>query len=163
MEPTTILIILLIIILIIQTISNLLKPKRKEESEKKPNYQYSSKQYLLTPNENNFYKSLLPIATQKGFIICPKVRLADLLEPRKGQNWMAAFSRIKSKHVDFLLCKGPLIPILAIELDDKSHEKDDRKERDAFVDQAYKSANFPILHVKGPEKLSEKIEQMIKK
>ncbi len=33
------------------------------------------------------------------------------------------------------------------ELDDKSHQRQDRRERDAFVDQVFKAAGLPLLHV----------------
>lgn len=39
-------------------------------------------------------------------------------------------------------------PILGIELDDKSHEHPDRKERDRFVDEVFAAAGLPILHIK---------------
>jgi predicted RNA-binding Zn-ribbon protein involved in translation (DUF1610 family) len=32
-------------------------------------------------------------------------------------------------------------------LDDKSHQRPDRQERDMFVDQVFKAARLPILHV----------------
>jgi hypothetical protein len=36
---------------------------------------------------------------------------------------------------------------LGIELDDKSHQRDDRKERDQFIDQVFKAAGIPLLRV----------------
>ena len=39
-------------------------------------------------------------------------------------------------------------PALAIELDDSSHQRKDRAERDAFVDQVFKAAELPLLHIK---------------
>jgi hypothetical protein len=38
-------------------------------------------------------------------------------------------------------------PILEIELDDKSHQRNDRQERDQFVDQVFKAARIPLLRV----------------
>lgn len=40
-----------------------------------------------------------------------------------------------------------LEPVLAIELDEKSHQRKDRKDRDAFVDQVFQAAALPLLHV----------------
>jgi len=39
--------------------------------------------------------------------------------------------------------------VLAIELDDSSHDREDRKDRDAFVDQVFAAARKPILHVRA--------------
>ncbi len=38
-------------------------------------------------------------------------------------------------------------PLVGIELDDKSHQREDRRERDAFVDQVFAAATLPLLHV----------------
>lgn len=169
MSGTTIIILIGIVIIIILLVAvgartkvEVRTPKGTRQNTKSTtNYQYCAKKYLLTQNENNFYKALLPIARRKGLTVCPKVRLADIIEPRKGQNWQGAFGRIKAKHIDFLLCKDQLIPVLAIELDDSSHDRADRTERDKFVDSAFASANIPILHTRGISQLSEKIEKII--
>ncbi len=40
-----------------------------------------------------------------------------------------------------------LQPVLGIELDDSSHDRKDRKERDEFVDSLFAHAGLGILHV----------------
>lgn len=56
--------------------------------------------------------------------------------------------KIDRKHVDFLLCDPVTMrPMVGIELDDNSHQRPDRQERDAFVDQAFQAAGLPLLHV----------------
>jgi very-short-patch-repair endonuclease len=55
-----------------------------------------------------------------------------------------------------------LSPILAIELDDMSHERSDRQERDREVERILKDANMPLLRIKNhfhfePIKLVQKI------
>ena len=37
--------------------------------------------------------------------------------------------------------------LLGIELDDKSHQRNDRQDRDQFVDQVFKAAGIPLLRV----------------
>ncbi len=50
----------------------------------------------------------------------------------------------RSVHVDFVLCDpDALTPLLVIELDDSSHERTARRDRDAFLG----AAGLPILHV----------------
>ena len=39
-----------------------------------------------------------------------------------------------AKHLDFVICNKDLAPVVAIELDDASHDAEDREERDDFVD-----------------------------
>jgi hypothetical protein len=78
------------------------------------------------------------------------VRLEDLLWlPKYTRNRYGLRNRIKSRHVDFLLCdKENVKPIIVIELDDSFHSREDRVERDNFVDRALQGARLPILHVK---------------
>src|SRR5688500_7169560 len=92
-----------------------------------------------------FYRVLVR-ALPPGLVICPKVRLADLINC-PGDAWRQGFGgRISGKHVDFVLADADTLAIrMAIELDDRSHERPDRRERDAFVDQALQAARIPVV------------------
>ena len=97
-----------------------------------------------------------------------KVRLLDLVYLPKGtENRQSHTNRVMSKHVDFLLCERQNVsPLLVIESDDYSHERDDRAERDAFVDEALGTAGLPILHITAkhsyiPKELAEAIQQKL--
>jgi hypothetical protein len=78
-----------------------------------------------------------------------KVRLADIISPVNGlskSEWQKAFNRIGSKHVDFALCtKDDLSLVCAIELDDSSHKKSERKTRDDFLEKALSAASIPFI------------------
>ena len=52
-------------------------------------------------------------------------------------------------------------PTIAIELDDNSHEKADRKKRDEFVDSVMKQIGIPILHIYNTKNLEEKIRILL--
>lgn len=109
-------------------------------------FRYSRVDSLLTPGERAFY-SVLVDAVDGRFEIMVKVRLADLLEVAEGgPAHRSALNRVMSKHVDMVLCEvGTLRPVLAIELDDRTHLQTSRRERDAVVDNAMKSAGMPLL------------------
>jgi hypothetical protein len=50
--------------------------------------------------------------------------------------------------VDFLICEPiSMKPRCAIELDDNSHHRSDREERDDFVDSVFIAANLPLLRI----------------
>lgn len=60
---------------------------------------------LFTANEWKNYKKLKEIADIRGFIVCPKVRLFDLIEPRlERKNKLTYRYKIQAKHVDFVIC-----------------------------------------------------------
>lgn len=128
---------------------------------KKPQTQYKAKGAIFTKNEFPFFMELNKAIEQKELAIFPKVRLADIIEPKNHDStWQTHFNKICSKHVDFLLCDTKTYtPKLIIELDDKSHDRTDRQERDAFVDQALGQAGIPIIHTRNSEGLREKIEK----
>ncbi len=121
---------------------------------------------LLTENEQQLYEILAPIAEELGLLLLVKMRLADIMAVRSSaRDYMGAFNRIKAKHTDFILCDRRTLEVLAgIELDDASHQRADRIERDAFVDSAYQACGIPLLHVWNPiteEALKEAILSVI--
>lgn len=105
---------------------------------------------LLTIAERSFYGVLCPVLDPR-YRIFAKVRLSDLVTVSRGTPrafWYR--SKINQKHVDFVLCTAnDLTPQLVIELDDSSHVRWDRRERDIFIDAALAAAGLPILHVQA--------------
>lgn len=111
-------------------------------------FPYQRKDYLLTRAERSFF-GVLQTAIANRYLLFAKVRLADLVFiPRGTDKRQSHFNRVQSKHIDFVLCDHDVVrPLLAIELDDSSHERADRQARDGFVDSALAAAGLPILHV----------------
>ena len=109
---------------------------------------YRARGQLVTKSELRFYKSLYK-AVQDDWEIFAMVRIADLLRVEKGEKqhrkWL---NKILAKYIDFVLCDpGSLEPICCIELDDPSHNKQSRIERDIFVNDAFESAGLPLLRI----------------
>lgn len=112
-------------------------------------YPYKERK-LLTNNEYRFYYNLVQLADKYNLSIQVKMRLADIIEVDKSkitnQEYMSYFGKIKSKHIDFVLThKYTMQMIAAIELDDKSHKKQNRIERDAFVNNALTAAGIDFI------------------
>ena len=109
---------------------------------------YKARGKLVTKSELRFYKSLQK-AVQDDWEIFAMVRIADLLRVETGEpNRRKWLNKILSKHIDFVLCDpGSLAPVCCIELDDPSHNRPDRIERDIFVNDAFASADLPLLRI----------------
>lgn len=130
------------------------KIKQAEDSNdnnnqiKKSQYKYYSKPYVMTSRENECFKILNEIFSSKWFVV-PQVHLSALLDYRvKGQNWNAAFRHINGKSVDFVLIgKESYKVICAIELDDSTHSKPDRIERDAEIERMFKEVRIPLARI----------------
>lgn len=102
---------------------------------------------LMTPAELAFYSILSPIIGST-FMISSKVRLADIFQIRIGRGQKAAFNKIVGKHVDFVIVHPSTSRILCgIELDDRSHQRPDRIERDRFVNELFASNHLPLLRI----------------
>lgn len=106
--------------------------------------------YLLSKGEKVFFDTLSQ-AVSSDIYICPKTRLADIIEvdlPKSNKSFWMAFNKISRKYVDFVLCKRTdFTPILVVELDGGSHQRNSRYQRDVFVDNALNQAGIPILHI----------------
>lgn len=113
-------------------------------------FPFESAGSLFSPAERSFL-GVLEQSVGAELRVLGKVRLADLIQPAAGLaagDRGAAFNRISRKHVDFVLCCPRTLAVVAVvELDDRSHQRADRRERDALVDGALSAAGITVLHV----------------
>lgn len=109
---------------------------------------YARKKYFFSAAERSFYEVLRRLAP--NYTLFAKVRLADVVYVTKGTGaWRSHMNQIDRKHLDFVICDANLAPVLAVELDDSSHNDERRQERDAFVDQVLAASALPILHMRA--------------
>jgi hypothetical protein len=108
---------------------------------------YFSRGYLLSKGEAAFYHALRQ-AVPPGLAIAPKVRVSDVIGCDAAA-WKRGFGgRISQKHVDFVLIDARTTAFaLVVELDDKTHGRRDRRDRDDFVDRALAAAGICVLRV----------------
>ena len=124
--------------------------KQQQEQQQIQIYPYHAVQ-LLTRNEYYFFLEMKKIIEPIGLQILAKVRLADLIEVDKGldyANFNRYFSKIKSKHVDFVVVDNMKI-VLIVELDDSSHQGQERQERDNFVNNALTRSGYIVVRTFG--------------
>ena len=146
----TLIIIIVALFALFSIVLAVLKAKAGGQSKApKPDLYYLRKS-LFSPAERSFVGVLEGLAYD-GVTIASKVRLADIFGVKKGLergDRQRALNRISAKHMDFFIIqKTDGRPELGIELDDSSHDEDDRAARDSFVDTVFSSAGLPILHV----------------
>ena len=120
-------------------------PFLKQKEAKKRELPSRVRDDFLSPAEFSFYKVLNSIMGTR-FVIQSKVRLADIFFVSRPNENRAYFGKISQKHLDFLVCDPKTMkPLFGIELDDSSHKRSDRKERDVFVDDVFRTAKLPLL------------------
>jgi len=106
---------------------------------------------VLTPTEINFFRAL-QTAVGTEYSIFPQLPVWTVIEPAvKDSPAARAFTnRINLKRIDFLLVESKTLrPYMAIELDDRSHQREDRQKRDAFIDEVFAQAGLKLIHVRA--------------
>lgn len=159
------LIILAVIVGAIVVFIQIVRGKDSTESKK---YKYDQKNFIMTRAEHECFDALVKAIGDK-YHVFPQVHLPSIVNNKVvGQNWKAAFRHISQKSVDFVLCdKAYLAPKLAIELDDKSHERADRIDRDGEVERILADAGLPLLRLENHGRFdsadfARKIEETLK-
>jgi predicted RNA-binding Zn-ribbon protein involved in translation (DUF1610 family) len=123
--------------------------KSESASDDLPEFPYELRNHFLSPAELSFYAVLRDVVGSRA-TISSKVNLADVFWVKLDDKskFRIYTNKIDRKHVDFLLCDPPTMrPLVGIELDDRSHQREDRQVRDVFVDKVFSAARLPLLHV----------------
>lgn len=156
-----VIVLTIIVFILLAFIIELKKPEKEITTNIELPYQ---KKLLLTKNEWVFYKKLKPICDEMGLHIISKVRLADLVEVKKekaGKEYIKYFNQINKKHIDFVLCKPENLQIVAlIELDDKSHNKQNRIQRDEFVNNLCDQVKYKLIRITNNDDI-HKIKDLV--
>lgn len=141
--------LLLAAIIFIGVVLFLLLIKAKKDTRE---YPYQLSKYLLSRAERSFYGVLVQ-SIGNTEIVFVKVRLADVIAPKKGLSrldWQRSFNAIAAKHLDFIVCNANDCAVkLAVELDDASHQASKTQKRDELVNKACQSAGLPLLRIKA--------------
>jgi len=139
--------VVIIVVVAILAVLGALAPKAKG-GRKATTFPYRRQKSLFSPAERSFL-GVLDREVAGRYRVFGKVRLADVLVVNSGlsaSERSSAFNRISKKHLDFVLCSPSDLSIVAlIELDDKSHQRSDRQERDGFLAAACSAAGFELI------------------
>lgn len=137
---------LVVVLVVLLAVGAVLKARFREPG----GYPYINSRVLFSPAERSFLGAL-DQAVGREYRIFGKVRVADIVEPRQGldrSNRQKALNRTLAKHFDFVLCaQGDLTVACAIELDDRSHQTNRRRERDTFLAALCRAVSLPLLQI----------------
>lgn len=112
-------------------------------------YKYKRKNTPMTRIELAYFLKIKKIIPSNYYIF-PQVHLSAILEHKlSGQNWKGAFAKINGKSVDFAIYDDKLNLICAIEIDDYTHSREDRKERDKFVNTVLSDCDIVLYRFKS--------------
>ena len=118
-----------------------------------PNYKVH--EHFLSNNELRFYKLLIKIVIELkakyhlNLTIFSQVALNRIIDVNNERKKDELFYKICSKSIDFVLFNENSNDIYCcIELDDSSHQLEDRQKRDILIDKVFKD-NIKLLHIKS--------------
>lgn len=108
-----------------------------------PQPRYATRKSLLSQAEIAFHQVLLEAVPEAP--VFPKVRVADVMDA--AERFSGDFLRISQKHFDWVLCHPVSFePLIAIELDDSSHQwSDKQRKNDQVKDDAAREAGIALL------------------
>lgn len=121
--------------------------KKESSDESAAGLPYRLQKKFLSAAELTFYR-VIQLAVGDVFAICPKVRMSDVFSVTNEAENYGYYNKIARKHIDFLLCDlATMQPVLGVELDDRSHDRPDRRERDFFFEDVFDAARLPLVRV----------------
>ena len=118
-----------------------------------PNYRV--REHFMTNNELRFYKLLIKVVIELkakyniNLTIFSQVAVNRIIDVNNERKKDELFYKICSKSIDFVLYDENSNDIYCcIELDDSSHQLEERQKRDILIDKVFKD-NIRLLHIKS--------------
>ena len=103
------------------------------------NIGYIGKEFL-TPSEKHFLSLLKEVETL-GLIVVPQINLATIIQKTGKYTWQNELFR----NIDYGIFDGEYKLLLLIELNDKSHQQYNRRNRDIKVHDILRQANIDMI------------------
>jgi very-short-patch-repair endonuclease len=135
--------IFLLVIVVVAVVAILAVVKAKSQSGVGDDvWPFYAKKPLSQPEQVLYFRLAQALPDH---IVLAQVQLSRLLGVKKGNNYQAWFNRINRMSADFVVCKKDSSIVAVIELDDATHQKEDRQAADAKKDKALSSADIRVV------------------
>ncbi len=117
---------------------------------------------LMTQREQRFLHRLDRVTDTRRWRLCPQVRVADIVRvapDRKSgsREWWQLFRLVSQWHCDVVITDRAGRIIVAVELDDRSHQAPKRQRRDLLLEEVLKQAGIPLLRGDDEQQLAERV------
>lgn len=135
--------IFLLVIVVVAVVATLAVLKGKSQGSGGDEvWPFYAKKPLSQPEQVLYFRLVQALPEH---IVLAQVQLSRLLGVKKGNNYQAWFNRINRMSADFVVCNKDSSIVAVIELDDATHQKEDRKAAGAKKDKALSSADIRIV------------------
>lgn len=133
---------LIFILLVVFAVIVLLAFKNKKSTTDDKPWPYYAKKPLTQPEQILYHRL---VSAMPECIILAQVQLSQVLGVKKGFKFNEWNNKINRMSLDYLVCLKDSTIVAAIELDEKSHEKQSRIEADKKKDKALSDAGITII------------------
>lgn len=118
--------------------------KTPDKEAKIINYSnFQKKDYVMTQAELKFYRELKNITDKLELTIFPQIQLEKIISVRNNNR--AYRNRIKSRSIDYTIVTNKNCKIVCcIELDDYTHNYNNRIKRDEFINKLFSSTEIKL-------------------
>lgn len=127
---------------------------------------YKTKKTLMTSSERILFEGLRKVLGSK-YDIYPQVNLDKIFSveyQRYYKYYLSYLRKINQKSVDYLVVnRQTQSPIFAIELDDFSHNYEDRRKRDSFVGDLFIKTGLPLIRFNPGNYKIEEIKKVFER
>ena len=131
---------MLIATIVVRLIFKALKPRDGSLAQPWP---LEAKRTVMSERERALYQRL--VEELPNHIVMAQAQLLQLLKFKRGQRTYAIFNRISQLLVDFVILNPDTSIAAAIELDDATHAREDRRRADDRKSHALKSAGVALI------------------
>ena len=136
-------ILLLVVIVAVIVIFAALKAKSKDsDGNGEETWPFYAKKPLSQPEQVLYFRLIQALPDH---IILAQVQLSRLLGVKKGNNFQSWNNRINRMSADFVVCNKDSSIVAVIELDDSTHQREDRQVADVKKDRALAAADVRIV------------------
>jgi|HubBroStandDraft_1064217.scaffolds.fasta_scaffold388523_1 very-short-patch-repair endonuclease len=118
------------------------KFKPRDGSLAKP-WPLEAKRQLLSERERALYQRL--VQSLPNHIVLAQVQLLQVINFQRGHCTHAILNRISQLSLDFLILNPDTSIVAAVELDDATHTRENRRQADARKSHALQSAGVPLI------------------
>lgn len=140
---TGILIALIAVVMVAAVLRGFVAEFKPRGSALEKPWPLEAKRQLLSERERALYQRL--VQTLPGHIVLAQVQLLQVLNFQRGRRTPGVFNRISQLSLDFLILNPDTSIVAAVELDDATHARENRRQADARKSHALKSAGIPLI------------------
>lgn len=132
------------LLFVVGVLTNALRAWRREQMNGlKRRWPLEPKQHLLTERERELFQRLR--AALPGYLVLAQVQVIQLLAFERGRWSQGIFNRMCRLSLDFVILRPDTSIVAAVELDDATHQRNDRRDADARKTHALQSAGIPLV------------------